>query len=246
MTTTVRSPYLQMLSKKRAWQATPVDNSPVKEGAEATLFKALALRHIELPVKDLLEQGLRRDLPSTPGIIEALRSNQKDEERHDEALNYVADAYGIDAKAESEVKNILNVWMEHPAHPIHKVAIVERSIFFVALPFFRFNGNIGMRTVSADISRDEQVHCGVHGLIAKELNEKDSASLDKLRKATVAWLFDDLGASEDKWLDKDAWMERSRRLFWEGKAPDMADSRRSRMISFFESSNVNLPSYGAA
>ena len=103
-----------------------------------------------------------------------------------------------------------------------------------------------MRTVSADISRDEQVHCGVHGLIAKELNEKDSASLDKLRKATVAWLFDDLGASEDKWLDKDAWMERSRRLFWEGKAPDMADSRRSRMISFFESSNVNLPSYGAA
>lgn len=246
MTTTVRSPYLQMLSKKRAWQATPVDNSPVKEGAEATLFKALALRHIELPVKDLLEQGLQRDLPSTPGIIEALRSNQQDEERHDEALNYVADAYGTDAKAESEVKNILKVWMEHPAHPIHKVAIVERSIFFVALPFFRFNGNIGMRTVSADISRDEQVHCGVHGLIAKELNEKDSASLDKLRKATVAWLFDDLGASEDKWLDKDAWMERSRRLFWEGKAPDMADSRRSRMISFFESSNVNLPSYGAA
>ena len=246
MTTTVRSPYLQMLSKKRAWQATPVDNSPVKEGAEATLFKALALRHIELPVKDLLEQGLQRDLPSTPGIIEALRSNQQDEERHDEALNYVADAYGTNAKAESEVKNILKVWMEHPAHPIHKVAIVERSIFFVALPFFRFNGNIGMRTVSADISRDEQVHCGVHGLIAKELNEKDSASLDKLRKATVAWLFDDLGASEDKWLDKDAWMERSRRLFWEGKAPDMADSRRSRMISFFESSNVNLPSYGAA
>lgn len=245
MTTTVRSPYLQMLSKKRAWQATPVDNSPVKEGAEATLFKALALRHIELPVKDLLEQGLQRDLPSTPGIIEALRSNQKDEERHDEALNYVADAYGTNAKAESEVKNILKVWMEHPAHPIHKVAIVERSIFFVALPFFRFNGNIGMRTVSADISRDEQVHCGVHGLIAKELNEKDSASLDKLRKATVAWLFDDLGASEDKWLDKDAWMERSRRLFWEGKAPDMADSRRSRMISFFESSNVNLPSYGS-
>ena len=245
MTTTVRSPYLQMLSKKRAWQATPVDNSPVKEGAEAALFKALALRHIELPVKDLLEQGLQRDLPSTPGIIEALRSNQKDEERHDEALNYVADAYGTNAKAESEVKNILKVWMEHPAHPIHKVAIVERSIFFVALPFFRFNGNIGMRTVSADISRDEQVHCGVHGLIAKELNEKDSASLDKLRKATVAWLFDDLGKSEDKWLDKDAWMERSRRLFWEGKAPDMADSRRSRMISFFESSNVNLPSYGS-
>ena len=158
----------------------------------------------------------------------------------------MASAYGTNAKAEKEVMNILKAWMEHPAHPVHKVAIVERSIFFVALPFFRFNGNIGMRTVSADISRDEQVHCGVHGLVAKELNEKDSVSLNKLRAATAAWLFDDLGASEDKWLDKDAWMKRSERLFWEGKAPDMADSRRSRQIAFFESSNVNLPSYGAA
>lgn len=246
MTTTIRSPYLQMIAKKRSWQATPVDDAPVKKGAESTLYKALALRHIELPVKDLLEQGLQRDLPSTPGIMEALRSNQQDEERHDEALNYVAQAYGTSAKAESEVMNILKVWMEHPAHPIHKVAIIERSIFFVALPFFRFNGNIGMRTVSADISRDEQIHCGVHGLIAKELNEKDSESLNKLRAATAAWLFEDLGKSDDKWLDKDSWMNRSKRLFWEGKAPDMADSRHSRMISFFESSNVNLPSYGAA
>ena len=244
--TVTTSPYLSMIAKKRAWQATPVDNAPVKEGAEDTLFRALALRHLELPVKDLLEQGLQRDLPATPGVIEALQSNQKDEERHDEALNYVASAYGTNAKAESEVMNILKVWMEHPAHPVHKVAIVERSIFFVALPFFRFNGNIGMRTVSADISRDEQVHCGVHGLVAKELNEKDSESLNKLRAATAAWLFDGLGASEDKWLDKDAWMKRSERLFWEGKAPDMVDSRRSRQIAFFESSNVNLPSYGAA
>jgi hypothetical protein len=243
---TVASPYLSMIGKKRPWQATPVDNAPVKEGAEETLFKALALRHIELPVKDLLEQGLDRDLPSTPGVIEALRSNQKDEERHDEALNYVAASYGTSAKAEKEVMSILDAWMKHPAHPIHKVSIIERSIFFVALPFFRFNGNIGMRTVSADISRDEQVHCGVHGLVAKELGEKETESLNKLRKATAGWLFEHLGRSEDKWLDKDAWMERSDRLFWEGKAPDMQDSRRSRMISFFEASNVNLPSYGAA
>lgn len=244
MTAAIKSPYLSMIAKKRPWQATPVDNAPVKKGAEETLYKVLALRHLELPVKDLLEEGLAKELPSTPGIIEALRSNQKDEERHDEALNYVAATYGTDAKAERDVMNILDAWLKHPAHPIHKVAIIERSIFFVGLPFFRFNGNIGMRTVSADISRDEQVHCGVHGLIAKELNQKDSESLNKLRAATAAWLFEKLGAHEDKWLDKDSWMKRSERLFWEGKAPDMAESRRSRMISFFESSNVNLPSYG--
>lgn len=243
-TTIERSPYLSMLAQKRQWQACPVDNGTVKEGAEETLFKALALRHLELPVKELIEQGLARDLPTTPGVVEALQSNQKDEERHDEALNYIALSYGTNEQAENEAINILKAWNDHPAHPIHKVSIIERSIFFVALPFFRFNGNIGMRTVSADISRDEQVHCGVHGLVAKELNEKDSESLNKLRSATAAWLFEKLGKHEDKWLDKDAWMERSRRLFWEGKAPDMADSRRSRMISFFESSNLNLPSYG--
>jgi len=71
-----KSPYLSMIAKKRPWQATPVDNGEVKEGAEETLYKALALRHIELPVKDLLQQGLEKDLPSTPGVIEALRSNQ--------------------------------------------------------------------------------------------------------------------------------------------------------------------------
>jgi hypothetical protein len=244
MTTIERSPYLSMISKKRPWQATQVDNGPVKEGAEETLYKCLALRHIELPVKDLLQQGLERDLPSTPGVVEALHSNQTDELRHDEALNYVAAAYGTDDKAEREVMNILKTWMEHPAHPIHKVSIIERSIFFVALPFFRFNGNMGMRTVSADISRDEQVHCGVHGLVAKELNEKDSESLNKLRAATAAWLFEKLGKHEDKWLDKDAWMRRSERLFWEGKAPDMVETRRARAISFFEAANTSLPSYG--
>ena len=233
-----------MIAKKRPWQATPVDNGEVKEGAEETLYKALALRHIELPVKDLLQQGLEKDLPSTPGVIEALRSNQTDEERHDEALNYVAAAYGVDEKAEREVMSILKTWMEHPAHPIHKVSIIERSIFFVALPFFRFNGNIGMRTVSADISRDEQVHCGVHGLVAKELNEKDSESLNKLRAATAAWLFEKLGKHEDKWLDKDFWLRQSDNLFARGKAEELDDTQRSRMPSFFETANTNLPSYG--
>lgn len=241
---TTNSPYLSMIAKKRSWQAVPVNDSPVKDGARPTLMRALSLRHIELPVKTLLEQGLHRDLPSTPGVIEALRSNQKDEERHDEALNYVAKACGTDEQAEAEVMNILNAWMEHPAHPIHKVAIVERSIFFVALPFFRFNGNMAMRTVSADISRDEQVHCGVHGLVAKELNQKDSDSLNNLRKATVSWLFEKLGKNEDKWLDREFWLRQSERLFFEGKAPELNATRASRMIGFFEAPNTSLPAYG--
>jgi len=102
-----KSPYLNMIQKKRPWQAVAVDKGVVVEGSEETLRLLLALRHLELPVKDFLEQGLERDLPSTPGVVEALRHNQQDEERHDQALNYVAAAHGTDAKAEAEVLNIL-------------------------------------------------------------------------------------------------------------------------------------------
>ena len=240
------SPYLSTIAKKRPWQAVPVGKGSVAEGSEETIFKALALRHLEMPVKELLEQGLARELPSTPGIVEALRSNQEDEERHDEALSYIAAAHGTDAKAEKEVMNILKAWMDHPAHPIHKASILERSIFFVALPFFRQNGDMGMRTVSADISRDERVHTAIHGMVAKELGEEDSQSLNKLRAATAAWLFERLGKSEVQWLSKDFWLRQSESLFFTGKAPEMAVTRSSRQVAFFESPNYDLPSYGRA
>jgi hypothetical protein len=238
------SPYLSTIAKKRPWQAVPVGKGAVAEGSEETIFKALALRHLEMPVKELLEQGLARELPSTPGIVEALRSNQEDEERYDEALSYIAAAHGTDAKAEKEVMSILKAWMDHPAHPIHKASILERSIFFVALPFFRQNGDMGMRTVSADISRDERVHTAIHGMVAKELGEEDSQSLNKLRAATAAWLFERLGKSEVQWLSKDFWLRQSESLFFTGKAPEMAVTRSSRQVAFFESPNYDLPSYG--
>lgn len=244
MTTIDNSPYLVTIAKKRSWQAVPVGKGKVEDGSEETLMKALALRHLELPVKDLLQQGLERELPSTPGIIEALRSNQEDEERHDQALSYIAAAHGTDEKAEKEVMNILKVWMEHPSHPIHKASILERSVFFVALPFFRQNGDVGMRTVSADISRDERVHTAIHGMVAKELGEEDSQSLNKLRAATVAWLFEKLGKSSNQWLDKDFWLRQSENLFFTGKAPEMAATRASRVPAFFEAANYDLPAYG--
>jgi hypothetical protein len=240
---TVASPYLSLMDKKRSWQPVPVAKGQVVEGAEATLLKAIALRHLEIPVKELLEEGMKRELPKTPGLIETLRSNQEDEDRHLQALDYIADAHGTDAKAEKEVMNILKAWNEHPAHPILKAGIMERSIFFVALPFFRQTGDVGMRTVSQDISRDERIHTVVNAMVSKELGEKESKSLEKLCAATAAWLFDGLGSSSNQWLDKDFWLRQSKALFWTGKAPEMVDTRRGRSIAFFESSNVNLPNY---
>jgi hypothetical protein len=238
-----KSPYFNVLAKKRSWQPVPVSKGAVTEGAEDTLLKALALRHLEIPVKELLEEGMKRELPSTPGIIETLRSNQEDEDRHLDALNYVAEAHGTNAKAEREVMNILKAWNEHPAHPILKAGLMERSIFFVALPFFRQTGDVGMRTVSQDISRDERVHTVVNAMVSKELGEKESQSLEKLCAATAAWLFDDLKQSSNQWLDKDFWLRQSKALFWTGKAPEMAATRSSRCPAFFEAPNTSLPAY---
>jgi hypothetical protein len=241
-----QSEYTAAVAKKRPWQAVAVSKGALRDGSEETILRALAIRHLELPVKTMLNEGLERDLPSTPGLIEAIESNILDEERHDEALNYVAAAHGVDEAAEKEALRIRDAWLAHPAHPLAKVAVLERSLFFTILPFFRFNGDKGIRTVASDISRDEICHAFVHTKICDEMNETYGKSLNGLRKMTALWIYDKLGPSDDKWLDKDFWLRQSDKLFYEGKAPELSSTRRSVMPSFFESNALNLPSYGAA
>jgi hypothetical protein len=165
-----------------------------------------------------------------------------DEERHDQALQFVVDAHGTHAKAETAGFNIRDAWVSHPDHPILKAAILERSVFFVLLPFLRFAGDVGIRTVAADISRDEQVHVAVHHMVASELGLKVSPSLNALRKATVDWAFDKLVGTGQ--LSKAFWLSASDNLFERGKAPELKATRAARMPAFFEASNCDLPSYG--
>ena len=238
------SDYLKIMSRKRTWTPVAVDKGQVIDGAEDTLKRCLALRTLELPVKEMLQQGLERELPDDPGIIPALRSNQADEDKHDLALNYMFDVNGVDERAEREAERIRQAWLSNPSHPILKTAILERSVFFVLLPFFRFNGDMGIRTTASDISRDEQTHTLLHAMVAHDLGEKTTPALDKLRKATVHWAMDLLGKSENKYLDKDFWLRASDNLYHQGKAPGLVETTRARMPAFFEASNVNLPKYG--
>ena len=105
--------------------------------------------------------------------------------------------------------------------------VAERAIFFVLLPFFRFNGDAGMRTVSADISRDEQIHVASNSLVCTELGlDYLLPSLDKLRKATINWVMQPLGRHEtDRFLDKKFWLDSSDRLMYEGKAPELSATK---------------------
>ena len=238
------SPYDQVVSRKRKWTPVAVRKGDLVPGSDDAFFRALALRSLELPVADFLRQGLEKELPKTAGLVEALRSNILDEERHDQALRYVVAAHGSDPKAEAEGSHILKTWLEAPEHPILKAAILERSVFFVLLPFYRFNGDIGIRTTAADISRDEQCHVATHTMVCSELGLKSTQSLNRLRRATVGWMMDGLTSTTNKYLNKDFWISQSDSLYERGKAPGLSDTQRSRMPCFFEASNTDLPQYG--
>ena len=236
------NPYEKLLARKRKWTPVQTEAGPVLEGAEETIFRALALRHMELPVGDFITDALATDVPAL--ARELLISNVRDEENHDVALGYIANAYGVDVQAEKEALALQQAWIAHPDHTITKAMVAERAIFFVLLPFFRAVGDSGMRTVSADISRDEQIHVATNSLVCKELGLEASPSLDRLRKATINWVMQPLkvGAS-DKKLDKKFWLDQSDNLMYQGKAPELSFTKAARMPAFFEHSNVNLPQY---
>ena len=235
------NPYNKLLNRKRKWSPVQTTAGPVQDGAEETLRRALAMRHMELPVGDFIEEALKNEIPET--ARELLVSNIRDEERHDLALGYIAKAHGVDAKAESEAKRIREAWIQHPDHTVLKAMVAERAIFFVLLPFFRFNGDAGMRTVSADISRDEQVHVAGNSLVCRELGLTISPSLDKLRKATISWVMSPLKSSPNKYLDKNFWLDQSDSLMYSGRAEGLLETKRARMPAFFEHANPNLPQY---
>ena len=237
------NPYEKLQSRKRKW--TPVQGvaGKVREGTEETIYRALALRHMELPVGEFITDALANDVPTL--ARELLLSNVKDEENHDLALNYIANAYGVDDKAEKEAMALREAWTSHPDHTILKAMVAERAIFFVLLPFLRANGDESMRTVSADISRDEQIHVAANSLVCSELGLRYSNSLDKLRKATINWVLEPLGNNTqvDKFLSKKFWANSSDNLMYSGKASELSFTQSARMPAFFEHSNVNLPKY---
>ena len=237
-----KHPYDKLMDRKRKWSPVKPTVGKLKEGAEETIKRALAIRHMELPVGAFIKEGLEKDVPTDARKL--LESNVQDEIKHDLALGYIVEAHGADQKAEHEALLLRDAWINHPDHTITKALVAERAIFFVLLPLFRFNGDAALRTVSADISRDEQIHVGTNTLVCSELGLSASPSLDKLRKATINWVLQPLGINTyDKYLDKKFWLDASDRLMYEGKAPEFSDTKRARMPAFFEHANTNLPKY---
>ena len=237
-----KTPYQKLIDRRRTWTPVQTTAGKLKDGSEDAIRRALALRHMELPVGEFIKEGQEKNVPEHARKL--LEDNVKDEERHDLALGYYVNALGADEQAELEAMRLRDAWIRHPDHTITKALVAERAIFFVLLPFFRFTGDAALRTISADISRDEQIHVASNSLVCTELGLHASPSLDKLRKATINWILEPLSINTaDKYLDKNFWLDASDRLMYEGKAPEFSDTKRARMPAFFEHSNVNLPQY---
>ena len=237
-----KTPYENLISRRRTWTPVKTTAGELKHGAEETIYRALAIRHMELPVGAFITEGLEKTVPDS--ARELLELNVKDEEKHDLALGYIANSIGTEPTAEAEALKLRSAWEEHPDHTITKALVAERAIFFVLLPFFRYNGDSGLRTVSADISRDEQIHVATNSLVCRELGLSPSNSLDKLRKATINWILQPLGnCTYDRYLNKKFWLDSSDNLMYQGKAPELVATKSARMPAFFEHSNANLPQY---
>ena len=237
-----KDPYAKLLSRKRTWTPIQTTAGKLKDGAEEAIYRALAIRHMELPVGEFITEALEKDVPDSARTL--LESNVKDEIKHDLALGYITNAIGVDEQAELEAFRLRDAWESHPDHTILKALVAERAIFFVILPFFRFCGDAGLRTTSADISRDEQIHVACNSLVCADLGLRSSPSLDKLRKATINWILQPLGSNtSDRYLDKKFWLDASDSLMYQGKAPSFSETRSARMPAFFEHANTNLPQY---
>ena len=238
------SHYHQLLQRKRSWSPQTLTAGRLRDGGEEVIQRALSLRNLEIPVGDFITDAMQKDLPSIDGCRELLLSNVEDEVKHDIALNYAAKVHKVPDKFEQEATVIRDAWLDLDRHPLLKAVVLERSIFFVLLPIFRYLGDTGLRTTSADISRDEQTHVAANTLCCQELGLTSDAYVNKLRRATMGWVLSPLNPnSEDKYLSSNFWMTMSDNLYSTGKAKGLVETRASRMPAFFEANNVDLPQY---
>ena len=239
------NPYTKLLERKRTWTPVKPTKGEVKDLVLKKPSSVLSQYVIwSYQLENLFLRDLEKEVPQAARTL--LESNVKDEIKHDLALGFIVESHGADPIAEMEAIRLRDAWIQHPDHTITKALVAERAIFFVLLPMFRFLGDAALRTVSADISRDEQIHVATNSFVCAELGSSFLAlALDKLRKATIS-----MGTttpkrkqSLDKYLDKKFWLDASDQLMYQGKAPQFSDTKAARMPAFFEHANTNLPQY---
>jgi hypothetical protein len=239
--------------RKQRWTPSGAVSQPVTSGAEQTLGRCTALRLLEIPVGNFIQEATRRDLPVSPETMELLVDNIRDEDVHDQALQTLSDSWNLTSEQDTETaRQFLATALELEDHPVSIARVLEVSIFFVILPIFRYLGNASSRAISADISRDERVHVETNTRICQALGIQPSRQLKRLRREVVAWMTEGLDCGDalpegkKQYGSSDFWLRQSDKLLEEGRAPELRETRRSTVMAFFESPKVIQPLYAAA
>lgn len=244
--------YTKLHNKKRLWTPPTTQNGEMHRGAENTLDRSLCLRKLEIPVGDFIKQGLGKEEKLSDVCMALLESNVTDEIKHDISLENLYRSSGqYNIKHETEAAQFVQAWLDLPDHPFLKAMISEKCLFFVMLPMMRFlsKNNYSMRTVASEISGDEIVHVAANTEVCKSLNLEPSKALNRLRRETVNWLVTDLTNEEPdtkvnpQYLDPTFWMRQSDNLYYNSTAPELNQTRSSRMPAFFESNRQVQATY---
>lgn len=230
--------------KRKQWlPISPTASETVQEGAVDTISKCFALRILEIPVKNLILDGLSRKESNVLGDSgrKCLLRNTEDEEKHDTALNNCLKVFSnYNKQYEVEAETILTAWQNHPDEPILKTFMIENGILFVLLLLNMRYGGASLRVTSRDISADEINHVQSHRYASKLLGSKPSKSLDELRKATISWLVSNLNVEGDY---KERYIKSSDSLVYRGVAPELKISQAYSVPAFFEHRSDTLPYY---
>lgn len=236
--------YSNLLSKKRLWSPTMGDKQPVMPGSEGAIGRCLALRVLEIPVGNWVLETEASELNKLhPDAVALLKSNAKDELKHDRLLQMATITYQLTTTAmQEEADSIALQWLEHPDHPIVKAFVLENAIFFIILPILRRFGGQGLRNAAFDISSDESIHAPCNRQVAQELGYSFSPSLDALREKTVRFLVRDLNAPGKLGIPQ-PWLDASENLLHKGFAPQLEETKAYIMPAFFESHAADLPQY---
>ena len=96
---TVKNESLRETTESKKKMDSGPDNCGTASRSGEAIHRALALRHMELPVGDFITDALSTDVPDNARNVHCPMSRT---ENHDIALGYIANAYGVDEKAEAE------------------------------------------------------------------------------------------------------------------------------------------------
>ena len=64
-----KHPYQKLLERKRTWTPVKPTKGEFKKGAEETILRALAIRHMELPVGEFIQEGLEKEVPNNARVL---------------------------------------------------------------------------------------------------------------------------------------------------------------------------------